>query len=125
MGIPLFVYGTLLSGAENHEKVEPYVIRIRSGKVKGRLVDAGGYPALLLDTIETLVVGEWIDLKHGALPVLDEFEGYYGVGKVNDYERVWLRDAEIDEEGWVYIWRSDRGCKSIQEGDWLKHTHGF
>lgn len=122
MGVPLFVYGTLLSGGSNDHVVEPYVVQVRSGTVRGRLVDAGDYPALIPDRNGELVAGEWLFLRAGALKVLDEFEGYYGPGKQNEYERIWVRDAQMDEEGWVYVWRDPRGCPVIPGGNWLTYA---
>lgn len=119
MGVPLFVYGTLLTGGSNYHVVEPYVVQVRSGAVRGRLVDAGDYPALIIDRNGEPVAGEWLFLSAGALKVLDSFEGYQGPGKPNEYDRIWVRDALKDEEGWVYVWRDPRGCPVIHGGDWL------
>lgn len=44
----VFVYGTLLTGEENHEVAAPYVRAACPGKVNGRLYNVGPYPALVL-----------------------------------------------------------------------------
>ena len=43
----VFVYGSLLPGMVNHDVAAPHLLSARPGRVRGRLVDAGPYPALL------------------------------------------------------------------------------
>ncbi|MBD2848457.1 gamma-glutamylcyclotransferase [Paenibacillus sp. IB182496] len=43
----VFVYGSLLPGMANRHVVVPYLAREQPGTVRGRLVDAGPYPALV------------------------------------------------------------------------------
>lgn len=119
--IPLFVYGTLLSGEANYHIVEPYVLSARPGAVRGTLYDAGAYPALVLSGWEQgLVKGEWLVLRDEALAKTDKLEEYFGPGSPdNDYERVWIRDVKYEErEGWVYVWNGSRGYPRIPGGSW-------
>ncbi|WP_123041692.1 gamma-glutamylcyclotransferase family protein [Cohnella candidum] len=118
--IRVFVYGTLLPGMPNRHIIEPYVRAMQPGRVRGRLLDAGSYPALVLEPAIGLrfVRGNWTDIDADGLPVLDELEEFYGIEEKNDYERVWIRDAdEPNHEGWVYVWPTARGYPEAA-GDW-------
>ncbi|MFC5528621.1 gamma-glutamylcyclotransferase family protein [Cohnella yongneupensis] len=115
--VRIFVYGSLLPGLHNHGVISPYVISILEGRVRGRLVDYGPYPALMPDS-ECTVRGMWMEVSLAAMPGLDELEGFKGIEEDNDYERVWARD--IDDPtlaGWLYIWTDSRGYPVI-ESDW-------
>ncbi|OXM85313.1 gamma-glutamylcyclotransferase family protein [Paenibacillus rigui] len=115
----VFVYGTLLVGEMNHQVAEPYVMKVEGGKVRGRLVDYGPYPALVPTVEDEWVRGEWLLVTEPGLEQMDMLEEYYGPEGCNDYERVWIRDAERQErEGWVYIWTDARGCSPIPGGCW-------
>ncbi|MCZ8523646.1 MULTISPECIES: gamma-glutamylcyclotransferase family protein [Paenibacillus] len=123
--IRVFVYGTLLEGEANHEVVAPHLLSVRPGAVRGRLYDAGCYPALVLSgdvSADPLIEGEWIVVSEEGLLRMDELEDYHGPGEDNDYERVWIRDAIKEErEGWVYVWRHPRGCPPLPSGSWRKY----
>lgn len=122
--IPLFVYGTLLSGESNHRVVSPYVLSVRPGVVRGALYDAGAYPAVVLTGMnEGRVSGEWLLITTEGLAKTDELEEYDGPGSTtNDYERLWIRDADCEErEGWIYVWKDARGCPLIPSGSWRRH----
>lgn len=122
--ISVFVYGTLLAGESNHHVAVPYVLSVEAGTVSGSLYDVGSYPALALievDAVEErnrLVVGEWLEVTEEGLRAMDILEDYYGHGKENEYERVWIRDAHSSREGWVYIWEDVSGLKEIESGSW-------
>lgn len=124
--IPLFVYGTLLSGEANYSVVASYVLSVRQGAVRGTLYDAGEYPALVLSGRDRdLVQGEWLIISEEGLKQTDLLEEYYGPGaERNDYERIWIRDAKREErEGWVYVWKDSRGCPAIPSGSWRRHRN--
>ncbi|MFC5469068.1 gamma-glutamylcyclotransferase [Cohnella suwonensis] len=132
--IRVFVYGSLLPGQSNHGVVAPYLLAAREGRVRGFLVDAGEYPALLLDEAgETsgdrehggdrvqarFVRGMWMEVAPAGLPALDELEGFLGIGEDNDYERVRIADADDpDCAGWVYIWTDSRGYPAANVDWW-------
>lgn len=121
----LFVYGSLLPGMENHSVLAPFLSgEARPGRVRGRLIDAGPYPALCLggaeaaDGRERRVRGLWVEVSPAVWPTLDAFEGFVGAEEPNDYDRVWVRDADDDDvSGWAYVWESDRGCP-VAASDW-------
>jgi gamma-glutamylcyclotransferase (GGCT)/AIG2-like uncharacterized protein YtfP len=119
--IRVFVYGTLLVGEANHAILAPHVLSVRSGAVRGRLYDAGDYPALVLSGPEQkeTVQGEWLVITDEGLAAADRLEEYFGPDADNDYERVWIRDNRQEElEGWVYVWKDSRDCPRIPSGSW-------
>ncbi|PWW07430.1 gamma-glutamylcyclotransferase (GGCT)/AIG2-like uncharacterized protein YtfP [Paenibacillus cellulosilyticus] len=121
--IRVFIYGSLLPGEHNHHVVERYVHQSEFGRIAGRLVDAGSYPALVRDATAiqrcAATRGQWITVPISALASLDELEEFFGWEETNDYERIWVRDLErSDLEGWVYVWDTDRGCPPVTTSYW-------
>ncbi|WP_199615498.1 gamma-glutamylcyclotransferase family protein [Paenibacillus alkalitolerans] len=117
--INVFVYGTLLTGGSAHGKIARFVRSVSPGTVRGIMVSAGAYPALILQTGGNLVRGEWLEAEEAALPVMDEWEEFFGPGDPrNEYERVWVTDAGGLKEGWAYVWQDERGCPRIPGGSW-------
>jgi gamma-glutamylcyclotransferase (GGCT)/AIG2-like uncharacterized protein YtfP len=121
--IRVFVYGSLLPGLINHNVIEPYLAAAHPGRIHGRLVDLGPYPALIRDSCR-LVRGMWMDISADGLPSLDALEGFIGIEESNDYERVWITDADDPAwSGWVYIWTEPRGYPWV-DGDWWPDVVG-
>ncbi|MFC5648152.1 gamma-glutamylcyclotransferase [Paenibacillus solisilvae] len=119
----VFIYGSLLPGHSNHEVVSASILASRPGRIAGRLVDYGPYPALLRDQEAALnnrsVRGLWIEVDAPGLIHMDELEGFLGIEESNDYHRVWVTDLDVPEQhGWVYIWDSARDCISIEDDYW-------
>ncbi|WP_276354740.1 gamma-glutamylcyclotransferase family protein [Cohnella caldifontis] len=113
----VFVYGSLLPGMHHHAVAEQYATAMEPGRVRGRLIDAGEYPALLLGGPGS-VRGVWLTVGREGLAAMDALEEYFGVEESNDYERVWLRDADRPEiAGWAYVWADARGFLEA-DGDW-------
>ncbi|MFD2334233.1 gamma-glutamylcyclotransferase [Cohnella sp. GCM10020058] len=112
---PVFVYGSLLPGLENASLLWPFArSEPQQGTVRGRLVIADGYPALILPqagaTSVRRVRGLWTLVDRATLGRLDGLEEYFGPEETNDYERVWVHDDDRNDlAGWVYIWPDDRG----------------
>ncbi|WP_461201235.1 gamma-glutamylcyclotransferase family protein [Anoxybacillus sp. TBDG-1] len=105
----VFVYGTLLQGEPNHHVVAPYVAHIEKGAVCGWLHSVHDlYPALVLDPSAPPVDGEWLTVSEKGLRAMDRLEGYYGEGKHNDYERVFVTDVNGKTVGFVYVYPSER-----------------
>lgn len=121
--VRIFVYGSLLTGAYNHHVAAPFVRSAQSGGVRGRLYDKGDYPALVVDEKGPVAAGEWLTVTDEALEVLDAFEDFHGPGHPsNEYERVWVRDAESDLEGWAYAHADGEGLKLIPGGSWKDYA---
>jgi gamma-glutamylcyclotransferase (GGCT)/AIG2-like uncharacterized protein YtfP len=113
----VFVYGSLLPGLRNHVVIEPYLIASYPGRVQGKLVDFGPYPALLSHP-SGLVRGMWMNVTLEAMPALDALEGFVGIEEANDYERIWTTDMDDpSRSGWMYIWTESRGYPFV-DGDW-------
>ncbi|WP_019005069.1 gamma-glutamylcyclotransferase family protein [Cohnella laeviribosi] len=120
--VRLFVYGTLLPDFEGFKLIEPYLLTAPvPGRVRGRLVDAGAYPALLLGETKEKgnVKGLWYEIRREALAELDAYEEFHGIEEPNDYERVWVSDAERPEvSGWAYVWADSRGLRFASADFW-------
>lgn len=80
MGLPLFVYGTLMPGHLRWSVLEPHAVGWRPAAVEGHLFDSGrGWPAAVFTPGEDLVRGWAVDLRPEVADVviahLDEVEG--------------------------------------------------
>jgi gamma-glutamylcyclotransferase (GGCT)/AIG2-like uncharacterized protein YtfP len=119
----VFVYGTLLVGESNHSVASPFLDRVKPGKVRGYLYNVGSYPAFVLDSAGPLIKGEWFDVNIEGLKYLDELEDYKEKREVNLYERIWIKDAECEDEGYVYVFTKERAVhlEIIPSGCWRTH----
>ncbi|THF73195.1 gamma-glutamylcyclotransferase family protein [Cohnella fermenti] len=131
----LFVYGTLLPEFAQHRLIAPYVAGTAlPGSVRGRLVDAGGYPALIpavppfssSPPASPCVRGLWVEVSREGLEAADRYEEFYGIEESNDYERIRLSDADRPELfGWAYVWPDDRGCPPAGTDWWPEGKRSF
>jgi gamma-glutamylcyclotransferase (GGCT)/AIG2-like uncharacterized protein YtfP len=131
---PVFVYGSLLAGFENHRLyVLPYPHRSAPARIKGVLYHLpDGYPGLLRDE-SGIVQGELIwfqdDVYETALAGLDELETYVSPGdERNEYERI-LVEAAITDSGevvqaYTYLYNDETHAKTagihVADGDWRR-----
>lgn len=118
----LFVYGTLMSGGENHHLLAGRGELIGPGRMRGRLFVVDYFPGLVdSDNPSETVVGEVWRLTDPALfRELDEFEGCTEVPPL--FVRA-PRDVTLDGGGtisaWVYLYsRSTAGLRLIPSSDW-------
>lgn len=118
----LFVYGTLLPGAQSWAVLEPFVVGAGiADSVRGDLFDTGlGYPAAVLDDHGANVVyGRVFQLtvprRKEALLALDEFED------VADglYQRVTITTVG-GAQVWAYTAGTGLKLTPIVSGDWLE-----
>ena len=73
-------------------------------KLHGRVVDLGGYPALLPGDGGTVEADLFRLVSDRALPVFDSWEDYDPASPLaGPYRRVVLRLAEPDVAAWVYV----------------------
>ncbi|WP_219838602.1 gamma-glutamylcyclotransferase [Paenibacillus sp. R14(2021)] len=119
----VFIYGSLLPGHSNHHVAAAFIQGAKPGIVHGRLVDCGSYPALLRDVeakaSSACVRGLWVVVNEQGLKQMDELEQFHGIDEDNDYDRVWVEDAQsAGLQGWVYVWDAPRGCPFIAEDYW-------
>ncbi|MFZ5641228.1 MAG: gamma-glutamylcyclotransferase family protein [Bacillota bacterium] len=131
----IFVYGTLMSGFENHEiYLAKNIITIQKATIRGRLFHLpAGYPAVIDGPVR--VNGEFVTVRDllSVLERLDELEDYHGPCRDNEYERV-VRDVTLAGgeviSGYVYLYtphRHDylvsRGTE-VLSGDWRAYLAG-
>lgn len=121
--VQVFVYGTLLPGQSNHVVAAPFVRAAMPGRIKGRLVDCGAYPAAVRDdesiSRNCIIRGVWLVVDIAGLAAMDELEEFYGIEEINDYERIWVTDADDTQlAGWAYVWGEDRGYPAIEHDYW-------
>lgn len=135
----IFVYGTLLEGCRNHDRLLTGRVRsIQTAYVKGTLYSLKGvdYPALVDG--DSFIRGEQMEVADDVLPLLDELEGYRGENDpMNMYHKVWMDIYDEDQirriKLPVYVYNIDRPDQRdaldtvITEQDyrqWLKHRFG-
>lgn len=118
----LFVYGTLMSGGENHLLLAPHAELIGPGRMRGRLFVVDYYPGLVEteDPGETVVGEVWRVLEPDLLPELDDFEGCTEAPPLFvRASRTVMLDGGSPLAAWVYVYaRSPSGLQSILSGDW-------
>ncbi|XEC93486.1 gamma-glutamylcyclotransferase [Paenibacillus tarimensis] len=120
----VFIYGSLLPGLSNRQVVEPYIVSTSPGRIGGRIVDIGPYPALvrsggLNGEFASSVRGCWIAVTCEGLKNMDTLEEFHGIEEDNDYDRIWVSDLDDPGlEGWVYVWPDSRGFPYISSDYW-------
>lgn len=117
----VFIYGSLLPGMSNHAVVSRHIEAAEPGRIAGRLVDCGPYPALVRDakSAGSTVRGLWIEVGRAGLAAMDVLEQFGGIEENNDYERVWVQDLDRPPLfGWVYVWDAARGCPGVPADFW-------
>jgi gamma-glutamylcyclotransferase (GGCT)/AIG2-like uncharacterized protein YtfP len=124
----LFVYGTLLNGDNE------FAIFLKNnsrfylpGKIRGKLYDAGEYPAAVLESEgDDYIYGNILQINHPekVFPVIDDYEGF-GTEQLqpNEFVRV---TAEVEtEQGlticWAYVYNlPTTGLALIGNGKYRK-----
>ncbi len=105
--VRFFVYGTLKPGGRFYRRIERFVRGLARGTVRGVLVDAGGYPALLAG--EGIVEGFVLEVDEAAFAITDRIEAYDPATDTGMYLR---REVEVrggDGAGepliaWTYVY---------------------
>jgi len=135
--LPIFVYGTLMSGEINHDALlSGHILRIEEAAVDGRLffVAEGAYPYALFGCGR--ILGELIRLRPESydpcLRALDCLEDYEAA---QEAESLYLRRTTLvrtrtgeDLEAWIYWWnaKEDEGVP-IESGsfrEFMRHPSG-
>lgn len=129
----VFVYGSLMRGFKNHDKVLKNRVRHTiKGRTTGELYHLpAGYPAIIEGKND--IHGEVFTLTQAkTMKSLDLLEGYLGEGKENLYERqkkkVICEDGTV-QECWVYVYADSsyvtRKGKKVEAGCWAHFmNHG-
>lgn len=129
--IPVFVYGTLLEGFQNHDLyVKPYRHQAFPATIKGEIYHLPqGYPGLLegTDDVHGAILFFTPEEYEAALAGLDELETYHGPNDPrNEYERVEVT-ARMEKTGeavttYVYRYLDEEFVRGlgirVQDGDW-------
>jgi gamma-glutamylcyclotransferase (GGCT)/AIG2-like uncharacterized protein YtfP len=128
----LFVYGSLRSGfrSQAYEYISRFFVLIGEAKVKGYLVDLGGYPAGVMSIEEKYIKGELYHIKD-----VTEFD--WAIGQLDDYEgtsvepgqpqlyRREITDVLISDQAipaWIYWYNGDVSDKPvIESGDMVEY----
>lgn len=128
----LFVYGSLLSKTNNPMAtlLQKYSISKEEGSFRGKLYDAGSYPAAISsNSQEDTVFGELYTLKDADMIFknLDEYEGFYAQRPQDSLfirKKVTVRNLEngSTKTAWVYLYnRSVDNLTHIPGGDYLEY----
>lgn len=130
--LPLFAYGTLLSGSlvpEIGRLLRRRVTSLGPARLRGRLHDQGGYPGLVCAPPGGgWVSGEMLELEDplDTLARLDRYEGFDPArAHAGEYVRV-IRRVEsngAEHAAWVYLLNTDRVRPGprIAAGDWRRY----
>lgn len=123
----VFAYGTLMEGFVRRPLLGPATLE-GSGRVRGSLLDLGGYPGVVLDD------GGWVQGELYRVPDLaarlarlDRAEGYDpadGAGSLYLRRRVPVHVAEGPPgDAWLYVYNGPPGGgPRIPSGDWRAHV---
>jgi gamma-glutamylcyclotransferase (GGCT)/AIG2-like uncharacterized protein YtfP len=132
----LFVYGTLRSGSTSPmaARVARDTVLVARGVMRGRLFDAGVYPAMITDVADPWQVhGELLHLPDDKVRrrrLLSELDLYEGVlhgpaEQLSLFVRL-VVDVRLDDgammPAWAYVYHRDvSGLTEIGTGDWVQH----
>jgi gamma-glutamylcyclotransferase (GGCT)/AIG2-like uncharacterized protein YtfP len=117
----VFVYGTLRSGSARSMSIRfPGSKFIAEAKVSGSLYDLGAYPGLLLNELNSSVIGEVYEVDDGILNELDEFEAS------SHYVRKQVEISLGTHSRGCWIFEPDPEFYSpnrlITSGDWIEYA---
>lgn len=129
----VFVYGTLMTGMDNHAVIRPYIQSVQPGRVAGQLYHLPyGYPAYAVGPQDGWVYGELVELRDipAALTALDALEDYRGPNcPENLYNRVIRTVIASDGKevlAYIYEWNNRPPLTEIgvviANGDWKRHV---
>lgn len=99
--VQLFVYGTLMPGYGNCERIEHLIRSARPATTTGILIDLGSFPGLIQG--DGIVRGVVLEVEKAALTVTDHIEGYVPGRARNLYEREEV-SVDLDNGGSVRAW---------------------
>ncbi len=127
--LPLFVYGTLMQGEDNHPLLQAWISgNPRKGTVQGELYNLGNFPGMVpcSGKSETKVHGELYFPEPNIstlLKELDRIEGFTGHGNPGSLYSRTIQEVKTDSEtfvAWVYFLRKRVAAPLIDSGDWRK-----
>lgn len=125
----LFVYGTLRTGSRNarSDLLMPGTRPAGSGRTRGRMIDLGAYPGLVITSTSRAWVAGDLHALIDAPAVLERLDRYEGCPPdqhaTGEFERVVVnvvtaRSTQL--QAWTYVYRGAvRGHPRITSGDYL------
>jgi gamma-glutamylcyclotransferase (GGCT)/AIG2-like uncharacterized protein YtfP len=119
----LFVYGTLMSGQNRFNQLEPYVRSWTKGWTKGQLHHLGSFPGLKLG--EGVVHGELIEMRdvEQCLERTDQIEGFRGFGHQDSFYERTIVQVQTEQGlvwAWTYVYAQGVDADSIiEDGRWI------
>lgn len=116
--LPLFVYGTLLSGGTQAALLKG---RRHHAWVFGQLFAMrAGYPALSRDGSDK-VYGQWVDpIPDAHLALLDHYEGVHEGLFTREVVRVHTERGTFDAWAWLMDDPKRRGGRYLPKGRWIR-----
>lgn len=128
--LPFFVYGSLLEGLYNHERIlKGQVTSINKATLEDHeMYSVGQYPAIIEG--KGTIQGELVEVKdfESNIVRLDMLEGYYedkpeASMYIREVKTVTLEDG-TKVEAYVYIWNRPLPRVKVESGDWKKFING-
>jgi gamma-glutamylcyclotransferase (GGCT)/AIG2-like uncharacterized protein YtfP len=128
----VFVYGSLRSGFQSaaYEYISQHFNLFGKAKVKGKLFDAGSYPAAVPAQEDSFILGELYLVKNEnefswAIAQLDDYEGVVVEKHEHPLYRREIADIYINDAivpAWIYWYNGDvTGKPLIASGDMLEY----
>jgi gamma-glutamylcyclotransferase (GGCT)/AIG2-like uncharacterized protein YtfP len=108
----LFVYGTLMTGASNHDLVAPFCESIQAGTVNDYRKDQNGSLAYAVPCPGEKIAGQLLELQNvrTLLAMIDILEGYYYDHDVYIRKVVRVKLADGSETN-AYMYVGDKICQ--------------
>lgn len=104
--LPLFVYGTLLSGGSAEGMLEAFVVKRAPASASGRFVDTGApYPGAVFGGVIERIDGELLLVEPSRFAMLIEnLDAYEGVPSLFRRIRITVSTSDGDVEAYAYEW---------------------
>lgn len=123
----IFFYGTLIP-EEAPAQLRREVARLRSigrATVRGRLYNAGSYPAAVLDAGGGSIIGELFHIEQDMLPAFDRYEQFIPDRPDASLFRRVTCTAMLNDgrsiDAWIYVFnRPTTGLPLIASGQWRR-----
>lgn len=121
MGLPIFVYGTLMPGFSNYRVyLEGKTEKELPATAKGKMYDVGSFPAVVDG--DRNVKGYLIYIKSNCEKILKSLDELEGCLYTRNIVEVSLENGET-EFAWIYRWvLSTDSLVEIPSGDWALYT---
>ncbi|QHT46797.1 gamma-glutamylcyclotransferase [Bacillus sp. SB49] len=119
----VFVYGSLMTGMENHHVLSQAPLLAKEARVNGRLYEGESYYPLLVEEPGAWTYGELYEVDERDLVSLDALEEYDPETDKGTFIRkslpVWTDSGK--EEAYVYVASEESLGKPVASGNWKVH----